>query len=69
MTPTTRDRRHNWSYLFVKYGYVAPVVAFLGVAGYAVGVELGGTTDSPFAIYGMFWLGPLAVVLLTSGLE
>lgn len=56
-------------YLFVRYGYLVPLLTFFGLAGYAVAVELGGSADSPLAIYGMFWLVPLAVVLTAAALE
>jgi hypothetical protein len=56
-------------YLLVEYGYLLPTVVFLGIAGYAVGVELGGSADSSLAIYGMFWVVPMAVVLLAVGIE
>ncbi len=56
-------------YLLVQYGYLAPLVAFLGIAGYVIAVEVGGAADSPLAIYGMFWLVPLAMILGVAGLE
>lgn len=57
------------AYLFAKYGFLLPEAVFVVIAGYAVAVELGGGADSSLAIYGMFWLVPMAVILIAAGVE
>ncbi|MCU4973892.1 hypothetical protein OB955_14225 [Halobacteria archaeon AArc-m2/3/4] len=57
------------TYLLVRYGYLSPFVLFVGIAGYAVSVELSGSADSSLAIYGMFWILPVGSILAVSGIE
>jgi len=56
-------------YLLVEYGFVLPGCIFVIIAGYAVSVELVGSADSSLSIYGMFWLVPMAILLLAAGIE
>lgn len=57
------------TYLFVRYGYLSPLLTFGIIVAYAVFVELSGSADSSLAIYGLFWILPVALILAVAGIE
>lgn len=57
------------TYLFVRYGYLFPLLMFGVIVVYTVSVELSGSADSSLAVYGFFWILPVALILVAAGIE